>query len=116
MIIRPKTKRRVLILVAGLAIFSLAAAWLYSYRMEIAEQRLQHDKDLGLQAYKDGQYQTALSKLAEYINHEEKRDSSKIDPEALLAFAVSRAHTPTANEDYLIQAIKTLQWYCTLVP
>jgi Tfp pilus assembly protein PilF len=84
--------------------------------MDIAEQRLQHDKDLGLQAYKSGDYQTALNKLAEYINHEEKRDPTKIDPQALLAFSVSRAQIPSANEDYLIEAIKTLQWYCSLVP
>ncbi|MGA2441096.1 MAG: tetratricopeptide repeat protein [Tepidisphaeraceae bacterium] len=116
MTIRPKTKRRVLILITVLAIFSGAVAWLYSYRMGIAEGKLELDKQLGMAAYRKGDYPTAVDKLSEYINHEQKRPHNQLDPEALLAFANARAKVPTKNEDYIVLAIKTLQWYCTLVP
>ncbi len=41
MTIRPKTKRRVLILLSGLMVFTGAIAWLYAYRMRVAESKLQ---------------------------------------------------------------------------
>jgi len=116
MIIRPKTKRRVLILITGLAICCGALAWLYSYRMGIAEGKLELDKQKGMAAYRSGDYATAVDKLSEYINHEQKRPNSQLDPEALLAFANARAKVPTKNEDYIVLSIKALQWYCTLVP
>jgi tetratricopeptide (TPR) repeat protein len=116
MTIRPKTKRRVLILITVLAISSAGLAWLYSYRMGIAEGKLERDKQLGMAAYRNGDYPTAVDKLSEYINHEQKRTNSQLDPEALLAFANARAQVPTKNEDYVVLAIRALQWYCTLVP
>jgi tetratricopeptide (TPR) repeat protein len=116
MTMRPKTKRRVLILITGTAIFAGAVVWLYSYRMRIAEGKLELDEQLGMAAYRSGDYPTAVDKLSEYINHEQKRPHGQLDPEALLAFANARALVPTMNDDYLVLAIKTLQWYCTLVP
>jgi tetratricopeptide (TPR) repeat protein len=116
MTIRPKTKRRVLMLIAGLAISSGALAWLYNYRMGIAEGKLELDEQKGMAAYRNGDYKTAVDKLSEYINHEQKRPHNQLDPEALLAFANARAKVPTKNEDYIVLSIKALQWYCTLVP
>jgi tetratricopeptide (TPR) repeat protein len=115
MIIRPKTKRRVLILLIGVAVFSAGAVWLYSYRMMVAENRLQADKDQGLAAYKAGDFQTAITKLAEYINHTQKTQK-EIDPQALLAFANARAKVPTGNQDYIVLAINTLRRYCSVAP
>jgi tetratricopeptide (TPR) repeat protein len=115
MIIRPKTKRRVLILLIGLAVFSAAAVWLYSYRMMVAENRLQADKEQGLAAYKAADYQTAITKLAEYINHTQK-SQKEVDPQALLAFANARAKVPTGNQDYIVLAINTLRRYCSVAP
>jgi predicted Zn-dependent protease len=116
MMIRPKTKRRVLILLSGLVIFTGAVAWLYAYRMRIAESKLQLDKQIGIDAYRSGDYQTAIDKLAEYISHEQKRDQGQLDPEALLAFANARAKVPTKNDDYIVLAITSLRQYCSLVP
>ncbi|HEX4052882.1 MAG TPA: hypothetical protein VHX86_01320 [Tepidisphaeraceae bacterium] len=116
MMIRPKTKRRLLILLGGLVLFSCAAAWLYAYRMRIAESKLQLDRQVGMDAYKSGDYQTAVDKLAEYINHEQQREGSQLDPEALLAFANARAKVPTSNGDYIVLSIRALQSYCALVP
>ena len=116
MTIRPKTKRRVLILLTVLAICSAALAWLYTYGMGVAEGKLELDKQLGMAAYRNGDYPTAVKKLSEYINHEQKRTNGQLDPEALLAFANARAKVPTKNDDYLVLAIQTLHRYCTLVP
>jgi Tfp pilus assembly protein PilF len=117
MTIRPKTKRRVLILLTGLLVFSGAIAWLYAYRMRVAESKLQLDKQVGMAAYRSGDYQTAIDKLAEYISHEQQRDQGQLDPEALLAFANSRAKVPTKNsDDYIVLAIANLRQYCSLVP
>ena len=80
MMIRPKTKRRLLILLGGLVLFSCAAGWLYAYRMRIAESKLQLDRQVGMDAYKSGDYQTAVDKLAEYINHEQQREGSQLAP------------------------------------
>jgi cytochrome c-type biogenesis protein CcmH/NrfG len=116
MTIRPKTKRRVLILLTGATLFCGGAGWLYSYRIAIAERRLQADKQIGLDAFRAGNYQLALDKLTEYINHEEKRAPGELDPQALLAFANARAKVPTKNEDYIVTAVTTLRRYCILVP
>ncbi len=116
MTIRPKTKRRLLILLTGLLVFSGAVAWLYAYRMRVAESKLQLDKQVGMAAYRSGDYQTAIDKLAEYISHEQQRDHGQLDPEALLAFANSRAKVPTKNDDYIVLAISNLRQYCSLVP
>jgi len=116
MIIRPKTKRRLLILLVGAALFSVSAAWLYSYRIAIAERRVLADKQIGLDAYQHGDYQTALDKLTEYINHQQKEDAASIDPQALLAYANARAKLPTKNEDYIVSAVTNLRRYCVLVP
>jgi tetratricopeptide (TPR) repeat protein len=116
MTIRPKTKRRLLILLTGAALLSVAMAWLYSYRIAIAERKLIQDKQVGIDAYSNGDYQTAIDKLTEYINHEQKRDPQEMDPQALLAFANARAKIPTQNEDYIVTAVTTLRRYCVLVP
>jgi predicted Zn-dependent protease len=116
MTIRPKTKRRVLILLSGVLVFTGAVAWLYAYRMRVAESKLQLDKQVGMAAYRSGDYQTAIDKLAEYISHEQQRDQGQLDPEALLAFANSRAKVPTKNDDYIVLAIANLRQYCSLVP
>ena len=78
--------------------------------------RLSSDKQVGLDAYRSGDYQTAIDKLTEYINHEQKRDPQEMDPQALLAFANARAKIPTKNEDYIVTAVTTLRRYCMLVP
>ncbi len=116
MTIRPKTKRRLLILLIGVALFSVSAAWLYSYRIAVAERKLLQDKQVGLDAYRAGDYQTAIDKLTEYINHEQERNPQGMDPQALLAFANARAKIPTKNEDYIVTAVTTLRRYCALVP
>ncbi len=116
MTIRPKTKRRVLILLSGMVIFAGAITWLYAYRMRIAESKLQLDKQVGMDAYKAGDYQTAINKLAEYISHEQQRDQGQLDPEALLAFANARAKVPTKDDSYIVLAIANLRQYCSLVP
>jgi predicted Zn-dependent protease len=116
MTIRPKTKRRLLILLIGAALLSVAAAWLYSYRIAVAERRLIEDKQIGLDAYRAGDYQTAIDNLTEYLNHEQKRGPQEMDPQALLAFANARAKIPTKNEDYIVTAVNALRGYCALVP
>ncbi|MGD0462534.1 MAG: tetratricopeptide repeat protein [Tepidisphaeraceae bacterium] len=116
MTIRPKTKRRVLILLGGLVVFTAAVAWLYAYRMRIAESKLRLDEQAGMEAYRAGDYQTAIDKLAEYIDHEQQGDHGQLDPKALLAFANARAKVPTKNDDYIVQAISSLRAYCSLVP
>jgi tetratricopeptide (TPR) repeat protein len=116
MTIRPKTKRRLLILLVGAALFSVVIAWLYSYRIAIAERKLLDDKQAGLEAYRNGDYPTAIDKLREYINHEQKRDPQEMDPQALLAFATSSAKVPGKNQDYIVTAVTTLRRYCVMMP
>jgi tetratricopeptide (TPR) repeat protein len=116
MTIRPKTKRRLLILLTGTVIFFVAVAWLYSYRIAIAQRKILADKQIGLNAYHDGDYQTAIDKLTEYIDHQQKRDPREMDPQALLAFASARAKVPTKNQDYIVTAVTMLRRYCIMVP
>jgi tetratricopeptide (TPR) repeat protein len=116
MTIRPKTKRRLLILLSGAVLFTGGITWLYAYRMRVADGKLQVDKQVGLDAYRAGDYQTALDKLTEYINHEQKREGSRVDPAAMLAFANARAKVPTKNGDFIVLAIRALQGYCAMVP
>jgi Tfp pilus assembly protein PilF len=97
-------------------ILGCAGAWFYSYRMHVAAAAIERDHIEGLQAYKDGDYETAVDKLAEYINHAQQRGADQVDPQALLAFAIARSKVPLVDAANIPVAINTLRRYCLLQP
>lgn len=110
MIIRAKTKRRVLILLVGLVVVGGCLVGWWRHRLALADAEIQQDKVDGMAAYNAGDYPTAINKLNAYvIKH-------KTDPEALRAFGISRSKVPTIDGSYIQQAIQIMRKYTSLVP
>jgi len=110
MIIRPKTKRRILILFVGLLVVGSCLVTWWRHRLNLAEAQIQQEKVDGMAAYAAGDYQTAINDLNAYvIKH-------KTDPEALRAFGISRSKVPTIDGGYIQQAIQIMRKYASLVP
>src|SRR5207249_6842739 len=94
MLVRSKTKVRVLILLAGIAFVIGSAAIVYVVRKHHVERVFQAHRAAGLAHYQKGEYADALNELAPYI----RRQEYARDVEAIYAFAESRRRVemPTA--------------------
>src|SRR5580704_13538997 len=98
--IRPKTKRRLLILLAlsMLAVAGLAAIMIvHGHRDAVAFRRL-HDQ--AMEAYKAGDYPNAVSLLQDYLSK-----TTEPDPDAVFAFAKSRSRVPLPQGRHLTESI-----------
>jgi cytochrome c-type biogenesis protein CcmH/NrfG len=110
MSIRPKTKRRLFYLLVTAVFLVGSTVWFFSYRLKLAEKRIQQDKVAGLKAYAAGDYPTAIEKLSAYVT------KHKDDPEALLPFGIARSKIPTMDGSHITQAISLIRIYNSLRP
>src|SRR5271163_4377371 len=108
MSIRPKTKRRMVILALVGALVLAAGAGLYRWRIHQANLKIDAIKDEGMAAFHAGDYPTAIEKLSVYVT---KRKS---DPDALMAFAIARSKVPTLDDGYIVQAVSIAHRYADL--
>lgn len=97
--IRPKTMRRLAIILAACAIIAVVFTALYISSQKRAEQRLLAERKAGMAAFAEGDYQTALARLSKYVS---KR---KDDPDALFAYGKSRARVEETNGKHIVEAM-----------
>lgn len=100
--IRPKTVRRLLVLLAVAAVVVVAFLGIRAYKDAQRAARLQADREAGIAAFQSGDFPAALDRLKNYI----RRDTSDFD--ALLAYATSRSKVELPNGRHLPEAI---QWF-----
>jgi len=112
MIVRSKTKVRVLILLAGLALLIGGAADGLRRPQGTRPQYYVGRRDNGIAQYQNGDYASALVALGPYIRREE---FSK-DAEAIYAFAESRRRVEMSNGKHLAQAMTSLQRVLSFSP
>ncbi|MGA3067133.1 MAG: hypothetical protein ABSF29_09835 [Tepidisphaeraceae bacterium] len=110
MSIRPKTKRRMVILILVAALSLTVGFGLYRWRIYLANQKIDAIKADGIAAFRAGDYATAIDKLSIYCT---KR---KTDPDALLDFAIARSKVPTLDGSHIQQAVHLAHVYCDLQP
>ncbi len=107
---RPKTKKRLLVL--GLAIGGIVAAGgtAYTVRQHQIQAKLMKFREDGMTAYAKGDYETALKDLSSYVG---KRQN---DTQALLAYGVSRTNIVESDNRQVIEGIGIFRRYLDLNP
>jgi predicted Zn-dependent protease len=108
--IRPKTIRRVSVLVVVLLIVSLLVAGLYEFGKARAAAKIAQMKVDGIAAFNAGDYPLAIEKLSQYVT------KNKSDPEALKDFAIARSNVPTLDSSHISQAVTLMRRYNELEP
>ena len=108
--LRPKTKKRLLILLTtGVATCSIAVAvviiQLHRYENHLLTFRAQ-----GLTAYHHGDYRTAAHDLSNFLGND------RVDGEAIYAYAVSRSKLPRPDKGNLLDAKRLFNRYLELCP
>jgi tetratricopeptide (TPR) repeat protein len=99
MSMRPKTKRRLAILVMACLLIAAAGFGLWSFRQHQLQTRIAEAREQGLAAFEQGDYATALRRLSFYVGRE------KEDVEALYAYGYSRAEIEEPNNRHIAEAI-----------
>jgi tetratricopeptide (TPR) repeat protein len=112
MIVRAKTKVRLLILLAGVALLIGAAATLYGVRKHRIHNYYMTRRANGMGYYQNGDYNTALILLSPYV----RREEYSRDAEALFAFAESRRRVETPDGRHLREAMTFLQRVLAIQP
>lgn len=106
--IRPKTLRRLLILFAVLlaltgAIVALVLVSIYKRDVELARLREQ-----AFAAYHQQDYSHSVGLFSDYLARSHRQDK---DPDAVFAYAKSRANTPMENSRHIFEAFNVLEQY-----
>src|SRR3954471_20636117 len=112
MIVRSKTKIRLLILLAGLAFLIGSAATVYVVRKHRIRNIHLANRAAGIAHYQKGEYADALNSLAGYVRRQEYSQ----DSEAIYAFAESLRHVEMPNGQNLVQAMAALQRVLSISP
>lgn len=111
---RPKTVRRLLILLGVfLVICGGIGGWvlvrLHVHRLHIAQL-----KDKAVAAYQAGKYPQAAELFKAYLDRD--RDSQDHDPEILYEYGDAREKVPAANGGHIIEAIRIFEQYLQVAP
>lgn len=110
MAIRPKTKRRVLILVLAFTVLCGALYGGYVIRERQIRHMLAVTRMSGMDAYRRHDYGTAIADLSQYMKCRPE------DADALFALAEARKSKPEADGHHITEAIGFFRRYVDLVP
>ncbi len=103
--LRTKTKRRLLLLGGALAAAVTLGVALLMVRAWQVERLLRSQREAGMAAVRRGDHAGAIASLESYLKR------APDDPEALLAFARSRAELEVADGEHLRKAISVYRRY-----
>ena len=109
---RPKTKRRLIILCIGMLVVTAGVAVFIVIRNRQMAQQLVEYRQQGLAAFKAGDYSDALQLLSKYNG---KRKNNP-DPETLLAFGKVRSRIELPDGRHLFEAVDYFRRYLDLRP
>src|SRR5580765_2112572 len=110
MSLRPKTKRRLLVLIAGTSLLAGGITLVVNVQLHRHEQTRLQFRATAMDAYKRGDYPAALEQFGKYLRNDTN------DPEALYAYAVSRSHVPRPEFAHLTEAKTLFTRYLELKP
>jgi tetratricopeptide (TPR) repeat protein len=108
--IRPKTVRRLCIIFLVVVAIVAGGIWIVNHNNRVKEQAVNQAGADGMKAFKEGDYATALNKLAVYVA------KHKDDPDTLYAYAISRARVEQISGRHISEAIMLLDQYRSLKP
>src|SRR4051794_19551426 len=100
--IRPKTVRRLLIIMLACGALVAAGIAIVNHNNRVKAQAIIAAGAEGMKAFKEGDYATALTRLSTYVA------KHKDDPETLYAYAISRARVESISGRHITEAIMLL--------
>src|SRR5689334_8309253 len=100
--IRPKTVRRLLIILLACGALVATGAAIVNHNNRVKDQAIVAAGAEGMKAFKEGDYATALNQLAIYVA------KHKDDADALYAYAISRARVEQISGRHISEAIMLL--------
>src|SRR5689334_6193737 len=101
MSLRPRTVRRLLVLLAAVLVLVGTAAAFYYKNERTARARVLAARETGMAAFRSNDYREALNNLKLYV----ARDIGKKDIDALYAYGVSRARIEEPNGKNILEGI-----------
>jgi tetratricopeptide (TPR) repeat protein len=111
--LRPKTKRRLLVLLTGAALSIGGAALFVHIQLQRHESvRLQY-RTAAMTAFNRGDYPAALDGLSKYLSN---NNDDVSDAEAIYAYAVARSKLPRPDFSHLTEAKETFKRYLAIKP
>jgi tetratricopeptide (TPR) repeat protein len=110
--LRPKTKRRLGILLAGTLVVAGSGTALVTIQLHRLEARRQEYRALAMTAFDHGDYTSALHEFKKYLND----SGNSTDADAIYAYAVSRSHVPRPDLSHLVEAKANFNRYLELRP
>jgi predicted Zn-dependent protease len=106
--LRPKTRKRLtVLLIAGICI-GAASAWFVAYRLHKYELGRLAYRAAGMQAFQHASYRVAADDLTHYLGND------RVDPQAIYCLAVCKTRTPRADLGNLLEARKLFMRYLEL--
>src|SRR5579864_487256 len=112
--LRPKTVRRLLILLGiFLVICGGIGGWVL-VRLHIAHVRIAQLKDKAVAAYQARNYPQAAALFKAYLDRD--RESQDRDPEVLYEYGDAREKVPMENGGHIIEAIRIFEQYLQFAP
>lgn len=111
--IRRKTVRRLMVLVAGLLVFSGAVALLLVHSIHKEQDTVAKMREAAFHAYDSHDNQTAVKLFGSYLNAGPAEGS---DAEAVYAYGMARSQVPMEGNRHIAEAINLLQKYLDLAP
>src|SRR5687768_1794371 len=110
MILRPQTLRRLMVLLAVVVLMVGTAAGLYLRNEHRKARKLADSREVGMTAFKAGDYKAALDSLKYYVAR------NKTDPETLYAYGVSRSRLEEPNGKHIVEGITVFNALLQLDP
>ncbi|HEX4795424.1 MAG TPA: hypothetical protein VH370_16630 [Humisphaera sp.] len=111
--IRPKTRRRLLIVLTVSAVVCVAIGWAYLLSERRGAARILELRRQGLARFAAGDDAKAATLLADYLDKSKSQDS---DTDALLAYGKARINVPLPQHQEIYEGIQTFQSYLQLKP
>ncbi|HEX8524685.1 MAG TPA: tetratricopeptide repeat protein [Tepidisphaeraceae bacterium] len=93
MSLRPKTVRRLAIILTAVAVLVGIGVGMYWRNDHVRRKRLAADRAAGIEAFKKGDYHTAMARLRPYIGKVQN------DPDALYTYGASRFRSDLTRDD-----------------
>jgi predicted Zn-dependent protease len=111
--IRRKTVRRLMVLVAGLLLFSGTVALLLVHSIHKEQDTVARMREAAFRAYDSHDNETAVKLFGSYLNAGPAEGS---DAEAVYAYGMARSQVPMEGNRHIAEAINLLQKYLDLAP
>ncbi len=109
---RPKTVRRLMVLIGGFVLLVGLGVGFVFFRWHQLDRRMQLTRSQGMAAFEQGDYPVALETLSKYLGV----PKNQTDADALFAYAKSRSRVETSDHREIPESVNLFQRYLALKP